>query len=534
MAAHASIPDGGGYCDGGAPITCTNPLLNCRATNGVCAPATGVCSFAPLDGGEPCSDGLACTHSDHCGGNSTCNAVVFTCATSQCIDAGTCLGDGGCAFAFASATTACDDQTSCTHTDRCDGLGVCNGTGYSCTSPPVCFSGTACLGDGGCGWAFNGVDSGCPGGTCGPDAGCVPFASGFPYPPSNFDPAAIPGASIAPSTTFSGCTVEFDTTTNSFVDGGWCNQTKPVPVVVVQDGGISTTVLAMASFTLAPSSTLVLYGSRPVILAVYGAANVQGVIDARSLDLVRVGAGGDYPGCGASNGTNATALSAGGGGAGFGTAGSPGAGSGAGLAGTAAPDRSLRPLRGGCTGGQGHDSSNRWIADGGAGGGAVQLSAASTLTVAGTISVSGGGGRGGVSGSADDNGGGGAGSGGAILLEANALSVTTTARLVANGGAGGGGRADATGSGEPGQSGALDTSAVAVGGKGATAVAGDGGHGAAGSTGSTAGSPGSGTAGSGGGGAGLGVVRLNAASSCAIADAGLLISAALSRGPGCP
>ncbi|MBS1150227.1 MAG: virulence associated protein, partial [Myxococcaceae bacterium] len=255
-----AVPDGGGYCDGGASISCTNLLPDCRASSGVCVPATGACSFAPLDGGESCDDGVGCTHSDRCNGAANCAGTLYLCAASQCVDAGTCLGDGGCAFVFAAPTTACEDLTSCTHSDLCDGLGVCSGTGYSCAAPPACFSGTACLGDGGCSWTFDGVGVGCPGGSCGPDAGCVPFANGFAYPPSNFNPAGIPDASIAPATTFAGCTVEFNSTTNTFTDGGWCNQTKPIPVVIVQDGGISTTVLAMASFSLGSTSTLILSG----------------------------------------------------------------------------------------------------------------------------------------------------------------------------------------------------------------------------------------------------------------------------------
>ncbi len=482
--------------------------------------------------GQGCNDGNPCTHSDLCSGTS-CVGSPYTCATSQCVSAANCAGDGGCLFTYAPVTAGCDDLAACTQGDHCDGVGICSGAGYSCASPPACFSGTACEGDGGCAWTFNGVGTACPGGSCGPDAGCVLTTSKFPYPTSNFDPASIPDASIAPLTVFSGCTVEFNTTNNTFADGGWCNQVKPVPMVFSQDGGISTTVLAMEGLTIAANANLVFYGSRPVILAIFGPADIQGVIDARSTGAGRVGPGGNFSGCGALNGQNATAAS-GGGGAGHGGAGAPGGGPGAGAGGAAGAGLTLRPLRGGCLGGMGHDSSNRTNAVGGAGGGALQLSCSATLTVGGTLSASGAGGQGGINGASDDNGGGGGGSGGAILLEAYLLQLGATARLTCNGGGGGGGRVNGSGiAGGDGDDGALATAAGALGGQRGTTPAGDGGTGAAGTTAAGAGIKGVGAAGSGGGGAGVGVIRLVGTAGCAI-DGGALLSGALSKSALCP
>lgn len=520
-----------GACNANSITVCpANTTIPCRSVAGQCVPATGQCAYAALDAGSTCDDGVACTRNDVCDTAANCAGAAYTCTSTVCAANAQCDGLGGCTYDFGTSARVCNDGASCTHTDRCVDAGVCTGTGYTCT-PPVCFSGTACDGDGGCLFTFNGVGSVCPGGLCGPDAGCV-RSRDFGYVTSNFFPDDIPDASIAPATTFTGCTVEFDTTSNSFVDGGWCNQVKPVPYVFVQDGGISTTVLPMSGLDLQAGSTLIFYGSRPVILAVYGSANIAGVIDARSFDGGRVGPGGNWSGCGASNGSNAL-LSGGGGGAGFGTAGARSAGSGGGDGGVAMSNPLLRPLTGGCIGGRGHDSSNRFEAPGGPGGGAVQISASGTLTVNGTISTSGGGGIGGQSGAMDHNGGGGGGSGGAILLEALQLAVGGGAKLTCNGGAGGGGREDGLAIGGNGQTGALDTAIPAIGGNGGTPPAGDGGMGAAGATLPTVGNAGAGIIGSGGGGAGLGVIRLNGVMSCSV-DGGALLSASVTRSAACP
>lgn len=522
----------GGLCDPGAGvITCPpNTTIPCRGQAGQCVPATGSCLYPPLDAGSACDDGLSCTHSDVCGAVADCTGTPYTCTATTCAANAQCNGLGGCTYTIATSSTPCDDATSCTHTDRCTDGGVCTGTGYACTPPP-CFTGTACDGDGGCLFSFNGVDTRCPGGVCRADGGCERDRA-FGYVPSNFFPDDIPDASIAPATVFTGCTVEFDTSSNTFVDGGWCNQVKPTPYVFVQDGGVSTTVLPMEGFELSAGSTLILYGSRPVILAVYGPAAIHGVIDARSIDATRVGPGGNWSGCGLMNGGHAL-LSAGGGGAGFGTAGARGGGAGFGDGGLAGTNSLLQPLTGGCLGGRGHDSSSRYEAPGGPGGGAVQLSSSGVLTVTGTISTSGGGGQGGFMGAMDHNGGGGGGSGGAILLEGQQLSLAASARLTCNGGAGGGGREDGLAIGVTGQGGSLTTTTPAIGGQGGTPPAGDGGSGAAGLLVASPGVAGVGIIGSGGGGAGLGVIRLNGVSLCSI-DAGVVLSGAVTRSPSCP
>lgn len=520
---------GGRVCSPSAVTSCPNTTLPCRATSGQCAPATGLCVYEPYDAGALCDDNALCSHNDVCDGLGVCSGTAYACDATTCATNRQCNGLGGCNSSFPDASTPCDDATSCTHTDRCSGTGLCVGVGYTCTLP-VCFSGSGCAGDGGCSFVFNGAGSACPGGTCAADAGCVRVRD-FAYAASNFFPNDIPDASIAPATTFSACTVEFDTTTNTTADGGWCNQVMPVPFVYTQDGGISTTVLPMAGFELQADSTLIISGSRPLIVAVFGNTSIHGVIDARSFNGGgRIGPGGNWSGCGLMNGGNALG-SAGGGGAGFGTAGARGGGTGLGDGGLAGTNPTLSPLTGGCVGGRGHDSSNRYEAPGGPGGGAVQITTSGVLTVSGTISSSGAGGLGGAQ--LDHNGGGGGGSGGAILLEGLQLWLSSSAKLTCNGGAGGGGREDSAGLGVPGQDGALATALSAVGGQGGSPGAGDGGSGAAGLTPPAPGVFGASVFGSGGGGAGLGVIRLNGVSSCSI-DAGVLLSGVVSRSTLCP
>lgn len=108
--------------------------------------------------------------------------------------------------------------------------------------------------------------------------------------------------------------------------------------------------------------------------------------------------------------------------------------------GLAAPDQSLAPLRAGCAGGKGEGTGTFY---GGAGGGAVQLVVANTLSMgaAGIVSSGGGGGRT----SGGRSGGAGGGSGGAILIEASTFSIATTAAIRAHGGSGAGRYASGTG-----------------------------------------------------------------------------------------
>ncbi|MBX5484143.1 MAG: IPT/TIG domain-containing protein, partial [Myxococcaceae bacterium] len=251
--------------------------------------------------------------------------------------------------------------------------------------------------DGGAGVSDAGVDAGC--------SGCP-----FPFVPSNFDPAAI--APPTKSTDLTGCATGFNSTDDTWVNP--CSGLGFTVTPITLPGGGEARVLATRDLSLPNNAIIGFFGSRPVILAVYGNATIDGTILANSsLELLaRSGAGADPPVCATrGGGSPATKTSGGGGGGGFGTAGGnggagvnrdPGGAGGAPVA-TIAPE----PLRGGCPGGAGGGG-----APGGSGGGALQVTVAGRLTLRGRISASAVGGEGGTNAS---SGGGGGGSGGMLL-----------------------------------------------------------------------------------------------------------------------
>jgi hypothetical protein len=199
--------------------------------------------------------------------------------------------------------------------------------------------------------------------------------------------------------------------------------------VVPQTAGPDLCVLRYNNINVPNSIGVSISGSRPLALTAQGNATIQGTIFVSAGSEFAIGSG--------ANG----ATSAGGGGAGGITSGGPGghaySGANGGLPGGVTSNSALRPLRGGEHGGMGNGTAP---AAGGSGGGALQLVACGTLTVAATITApgyggSGGSGEGGGLPAAD--GGGGGGSGGALLFEGNDVVVLNN--VAANGGGGGGG-----------------------------------------------------------------------------------------------
>jgi hypothetical protein len=398
------------------------------------------------------------TDVDSCGG---CGGA-FACATGQACVSGQCLGcgttcplsrvstyscsAGGC-NAAGGACTAAGQGCYCTSNSQCKSGACVETTGQNDVS---CGAGTRCSGTGasdgfGCTLAAPGIPAACTGPT-------------FGYSPSNFSPGSY--ASPATPTTIN-CNTTYSSSTHSFT--GWCSgQTAPtIYSSVTQPGGHVVDLLAFEGLTLDAGNTWTLTGTNPVVLAVYGAATISGVIDAS--------AQGGTPGAGAS----ACAVGAAGGGAsgasytaGSGMGASGGGGGGLAVAGgaggfsmyngvdggpttgtesdgtaggSAHATSSVVPLTGGCSGGTGAagTASNA----GGAGGGGVQLSAASTISGSGTIKANGSAGGAGASVSPavmtnDGAGGGGGGSGGDILVES---ASSTSLRLRAYGGGGGAG-----------------------------------------------------------------------------------------------
>jgi hypothetical protein len=536
----STVCQANGTC-GESPITCNSPPNFCFRTPGACDADSGTCAYS-ADTSVACDDANRCTSTDHCLLDGGCGGTLLTCSTppGACFNAaGACDPVLGCTYPVRIG--ACDDGDACTSSDLCIADGGCSGTPYSCPSTECATR--SCLGDGAC-LATVRTGQPCDAGICQASGSCVTFS----YPPSNFDPVAIAARGIAGNVVV-GCNAWFDST-----DGGgfWCaGQPVPAQTVVPQAGAQDVMVLAMSGLSVTGSLTLT--GTRPVILAVWGDATVNGTISARSVTGQDAGAGA-YPAgqCEIVNGQVAAPgdVASGGGGAGGSTPGGTGGdlsgGGGIPGGGPAAPRgvATLIPLQGGCNGGAGgraNDAAGVGGA-GGKGGGAVQLSAAGTLQVSGTITASGAGGHGGLQdqvGSASEggNGGGGGGAGGEVLLEGRDVSVMNGATLTANGGGGGEG-GDSQSSGNRGNAGADGPSNAPSGGAGGSGAVPCAGNGASG--GSASGAPGDGNnigysfggCATGGGGGAAGRIRVNASQTCQV-NAGTVSPVPTYGGP-CP
>ncbi len=433
-----------GFLDG----NCVGAPAQVSATQTVRFPASGVLVtslvLGPLvvDGGVPDSGTPD-------GGNADSG---FDSGTPDAgFDAG--IADAGM-FCFSCAGSGCEgarceEGNACSGPDTCSG-GICvSGPTRICPPANECQTGSAsCLPDAGCGYLP--LTGPCDGGECF-NGGCV---AKFSFIPSNFNPA-IPAGEVSADQNLNCTDPTFDSTTLVFTN--WCG-TPPKPVEVNRPLIEGVVVLPMRGLTVAMGTTLHLKGTRPVILAVYGDAVIDGRISADSSLTVR-GAGAGSLLCGANaqkglGGDGSPMSGAGAGGAGFGKVGA-GGGTGpngaAGVGGLKSPGPLLTlELRGGCPGGDGAAEENGGnAAPGGQGGGAVQVSVSGKLTVRGVISALGNGGR---SAQVRRGGGGGGGSGGAVLLEANSIRFEAS-KVVANGGGGGAGAVNENygGSGTAGQ-----------------------------------------------------------------------------------
>ncbi|MBS1118976.1 MAG: hypothetical protein H6Q90_1204 [Deltaproteobacteria bacterium] len=249
---------------------------------------------------------------------------------------------------------------------------------------------------------------------------------------------------------------------------------------VAQDpGGSSLMVIHADVFTVTVGSVVRVVGTRPLVI-VARTISIAGVLDASANTSTR-GAGGHATGDGNPAGGGSAGAhvdpfhDSGGGGGGFGATAARGGSAGTNqlcLAGeaTGGPPGDVLDLpaivvlQGGGAGGAGSpgDCPAASNAPGGAGGGAIQLSATETLVISGIVHAGGGGGTGGVFCNTVDSGsGGGGGAGGAIYLDAPAIAFTGA--LLANGGGGGGGGCAPDGAGSDGADGSA-TGAVATGG----------------------------------------------------------------------
>lgn len=489
-------------CTGGTAVTCSMPPGACYSAVGVCSPGTGQCVYAPASSSTVCSDGNAC-NTGLCNGSGTCATTPRVCPAppSGCFMAGVCQAslDGGCSYAV-NAGAGCTDGNACTTGDSCGADGGCvSGTLTTCT-PGECQTFTAgnCDGTGACIFGSKSAGTACTGGACNASGACVPAPDGgFLYAPDNFVPGNHPpsGAVVitCPLVFVSGPDAGFGTLCNGMTT------TPNIGIATGSDAG-ELTVLSMASLTITDAGSLTLYGTRPVVFAVFGDATVNGQVLANSSRAAaRLGPGASgATTCAARRGGNGILTGgkgSGGGGAGFFTLGGEGGG-GNGSAGTGGDGgvgdvNGDVPLLVGCPGGAGKTDTG--TVEGGPGGGAVQFSVSGTLTVNAIVTTSGHGGNAGSGGG--DPGGGGGGSGGALVLQAQRLVIQGGAKLTANGGAGGGGAQGGTA--QVGGDGSISSATPASGGNNESG-GGAGGDGAAGATLPQAGV----TAGKGGGGGG--------------------------------
>jgi len=262
--------------------------------------------------------------------------------------------------------------------------------------------------------------------------------------------------------------IDWKITSDTTIDTGALTISPAAPsgVVFVADGSFA--VLALNKLTLgndASSSTKVrVIGSRPLVIVAGDSIIINGVLDGGGQGGQAGPAGGAAGiGSGAGGaGAPGTANATGGAGGGYGTSGgaggarpTTGGGSNAGpVGGVTYGSPILTTLVGGSGGGNGVSTSGNTIfcgdssPGGGAGGGAIQLSARVSVSVAtyhssffgaigGIVSVSGGAGAGGCGASTRTASGAGGGSGGAVLVEAP--SVVISGVLGASGGGGGSG-----------------------------------------------------------------------------------------------
>jgi hypothetical protein len=248
--------------------------------------------------------------------------------------------------------------------------------------------------------------------------------------------------------------VVYDTDLPGFV------QDPPVdpPAIALAQGGTEAVLISVESLTVPEGTTLRAIGARPLLIASWSTIVIVGTLDAGSSTAdKRIGAGANPTLCNALRAAAGDDETTNGGGSGGG-----GGGAFAGNGGKGGPGDDLENpggiggqkvvgaptiVRGGCPGAAsgkaGPDAQvtaptgDDTTTPGGPGGGAIQLSARVSITVAptGRVRAGGAGGRGAPDGTAC--GGGGGGSGGFIGFDAPAYAFQASARVASNGGGGG-------------------------------------------------------------------------------------------------
>lgn len=123
------------------PIPC--PPSDPCAGPGVCDPATGACSYAPLPDGSPCDDSDLCTRNDRCQ-EGRCIGTPLDCSgTDGCHDPGQCDPTTGFCPNPRPDGTPCNDGDLCTANDRCE-ASVCVGVPKDCSGADGCHDPGQC------------------------------------------------------------------------------------------------------------------------------------------------------------------------------------------------------------------------------------------------------------------------------------------------------------------------------------------------------------------------------------------------------
>lgn len=251
---------------------------------------------------------------------------------------------------------------------------------------------------------------------------------------------------------------------NTTIDTGTLSIGTPLPSGVTfdmwpQTSGGELAVLHVGRLLVPVGVTVRVIGSRPLVVISAGEIVVNGSIDVGARRDVP-GAGGSGPGMGAGKGNDGQHAGnyndSGASGGSFGSVGGAG-GSSTACASNDVPitnpgstygSSSLDILVGGSGGGNAFNSTCG-LHTAGAGGGAIQLSSATRVTISGGVNAGGGGGGAGLSlkptGHCDMAAGSGGGSGGAIVLQSPRVEILAGGAIAANGGGGGSSGGDPNG-----------------------------------------------------------------------------------------
>ncbi len=220
--------DGSCDVDPGTVVDCSGAAANAaECTVVACVSTSGECASEPALDGAGCTDGSACTSSDHCESGACVGTPI------ECKDENECTADGcdpatGCTHTALEGQT-CDDENDCTDNDVCDVEGVCAGSGdCGCSTAADCAEfedGDLCNGT---------LD--CVGGECVVGAGtvvvCEPTGSCV-------EPVCVSGTGECvqdPLADGTPCDDGNACTEQTFCDGGTCEGSS----VVCDDGNLCT------------------------------------------------------------------------------------------------------------------------------------------------------------------------------------------------------------------------------------------------------------------------------------------------------